>query len=589
MPPISFPERSSRRVSHVPVEAPTSRKVAPKESAPAQLPAVAGWKQELLEAPAPTEAKSDDAAPGPGRPSGPGTAARSTRRGCRPPSRTRPRSPRRTSRGAASRRRRSRAPRSSPRAHRRRAQARPRARRPRAAGLRRGCGSLRAALEDVGVGHLHRPSPLRGRERPAPHVGDDAALHRLAAHGALLHQRVAHPAHAVDDEQHRHLAVQGRVLGELLLVAVLHLVVVALDDAVDHVAREAADHDGAAGDELRLLLAPPAQVDVPVPSPAAAGVLRPQAADADRRPAAALAGAARTEPADAVRVARARPPLHAAQGGGDPGPALGKLHSLRSPQLSDEFAPESENLAAVIYHRHCLWPQVRETMDRFATRDVPMRDRVKSFLARNPTGAELAAAVDSGEALPAPVRRRVRNDERIEAMLAELRRVDGERGKVAGDAELMRSALGPELLDVLGKRHDRVAAAVGATIRERLAGLVRVVDSLDGENEIVGFETLKGEKEFLEERIDRDALLAGQKLYRPKVAGSGHEYWQFDGEYWPDEVGYYRYTVKDACPKGERVASAPPAPKPNAEEAAHDAAVDGKREEMIAQLTRILS
>ncbi len=63
MPPISFPERSSRRVSHVPVEAPTSRKVAPKESAPAQLPAVAGWKQELLEAPAPTEAKSDDAAP----------------------------------------------------------------------------------------------------------------------------------------------------------------------------------------------------------------------------------------------------------------------------------------------------------------------------------------------------------------------------------------------------------------------------------------------------------------------------------------------------------------------------------------------
>src|SRR6266851_5795671 len=296
MPPISFPERSSRRVSHVPVEAPTSRKVAPKESAPAQLPAVAGWKQELLEAPAPTEAKSDDAAPGPGRPSGPGTAARSTRRGCRPPSRTRPRSPRRTSRGAASRRPRSRAPRSSPRAHRRRAQARPRARRPRAAGLRRGCGSLRAALEDVGVGHLHRPSPLRGRERPAPHVGDDAALHRLAAHGALLHQRVAHPAHAVDDEQHRHLAVQGRVLGELLLVAVLHLVVVALDDAVDQVAREAA----------------------------------------------ALAGAAGTEPADAVRVARARPPLHAAQGGGDPGAALGKLHSLRSPQLSDEFAPESE-------------------------------------------------------------------------------------------------------------------------------------------------------------------------------------------------------------------------------------------------------
>jgi hypothetical protein len=32
---------------------------------------------------------------------------------------------------------------------------------------------------------------------------------------------------------------------------------------------------------------------------------------------------------------------------------------------------------------------------------------------------------------------------------------------------------------------------------------------------------------------------------------TGHEYWPFDGEYWPDEIGYYRYTVKDACPRSK--------------------------------------
>jgi TolA-binding protein len=268
---------------------------------------------------------------------------------------------------------------------------------------------------------------------------------------------------------------------------------------------------------------------------------------------------------------------------GDPGAALGKLHSLRSPQLADEFTPEAENLAAVIYHRNCLWPQVRDTLALFASRYEPMRDRMKSFLARNPTPAELAEAVDGGNALPSPVGRRVRNDGRVGSLLADLRRVDSERRRVAGDAELMRSALGPELLGVLEEQRARLAGAAGELIRDRLAGLVRRVDALDGENEIVGFETLKGEKDFLEEWIDRDALLAGQKLYRPPVAGRGREYWQFDGEYWPDEVGYYRYTVKDACPKGERAATARAA-----DEAAHDAAVDGKRDEMIAQLTRIL-
>ncbi|MFL5364484.1 MAG: hypothetical protein ACJ781_03305, partial [Myxococcales bacterium] len=29
---------------------------------------------------------------------------------------------------------------------------------------------------------------------------------------------------------------------------------------------------------------------------------------------------------------------------------------------------------------------------------------------------------------------------------------------------------------------------------------------------------------------------------------TGHEYWAFDGEYWPDEIGYYQATIKDACP-----------------------------------------
>jgi len=273
--------------------------------------------------------------------------------------------------------------------------------------------------------------------------------------------------------------------------------------------------------------------------------------------------------------------------GGDPGAALGKLHSLRSPQLSDEYAPEAENLAAVIYQRNCLWPQVRETVARFAARYLPMRDRVKSFLSRNPDAIELAEALEGGDSLPVQVRRRVRKNERVEATLAGLRRIDAERRKIAGDPELMRSALGPDLLDVLSKQRAATASTAGELIRDRLAALAHLSDSLDGDIEIVGFETLKGEKEFLEERIDLDALIAAQKLYRPASTGGGNEYWQFDGEYWPDEVGYYRYTVKDACPTAGRAA---PKVAANAavDEAGRDEAIERKRDEMIAQLQRLL-
>src|SRR5256885_10404392 len=56
---------------------------------------------------------------------------------------------------------------------------------------------------------------------------------------------------------------------------------------------------------------------------------------------------------------------------GDPGGALGKLHSLHSPHLSDEFAPESRKLAAVIYHQHCLYPQARATLEQFDADYLP--------------------------------------------------------------------------------------------------------------------------------------------------------------------------------------------------------------------------
>ena len=94
-----------------------------------------------------------------------------------------------------------------------------------------------------------------------------------------------------------------------------------------------------------------------------------------------------------------------------------------------------------------------------------------------------------------------------------------------------------------------IAQLAGRFVRGRLLDMARLVDVLEGDKELIAFETLKGEKEMLEERYDLSAQLASQTLRRPNLPPAGHEYWPFDGEYWPDEIGYYRYTLKDACPR----------------------------------------
>jgi hypothetical protein len=125
--------------------------------------------------------------------------------------------------------------------------------------------------------------------------------------------------------------------------------------------------------------------------------------------------------------------------------------------------------------------------------------------------------------------------------------LDQESARVGRDPELAKSPLGADLLDLIGKQKALMAQVAGTFIKGRLADVAHLIEVLDGDKEIIGFETTKGEKEMLETNFDVKGNLEAQALHRPPMPASGHEYWPFDGEYWPDEIGYYKYTLKDAC------------------------------------------
>jgi hypothetical protein len=236
---------------------------------------------------------------------------------------------------------------------------------------------------------------------------------------------------------------------------------------------------------------------------------------------------------------------------GDPGGALGKLHSLHSPHLRDEFAPESVNLTAVLYLQRCLYPQVRIALKELDGVYLPMRDRMKQALAANPPAEEYWRMLAAGDTrLPPAAQHHLLKNERVSAMREYLTQLERESARVRGDGTLS-SALKADLLDALSQQKEQSERLLGKFVQGRLADMVRLIDVLEGDRELIAFEATKGEKEMLEGRFDATAQLASQELRRPAMPQTGHEYWPFDGEYWPDEIGYYRYTVKDACPRSK--------------------------------------
>src|SRR5579864_4847798 len=86
-------------------------------------------------------------------------------------------------------------------------------------------------LEHERIRHDHDSAALGLGELPAAHRAGDALLDGRVVHRRRLHHRGDDVAGARDGELHDDATVEVGVRGELLLVAELHLVDVAPDDA----------------------------------------------------------------------------------------------------------------------------------------------------------------------------------------------------------------------------------------------------------------------------------------------------------------------------------------------------------------------
>ncbi|MGZ6125466.1 MAG: hypothetical protein ACXWLR_10940, partial [Myxococcales bacterium] len=106
---------------------------------------------------------------------------------------------------------------------------------------------------------------------------------------------------------------------------------------------------------------------------------------------------------------------------GDPGGALGKLHSLHSPHLRDEFVPESLSLTAILFQQRCLYPRVRAALEQFDGEYLPMRDQAKQVLQGNPPVEEFWRMLSPSDArLPAAMKQHLSKNERVASMVTYL-------------------------------------------------------------------------------------------------------------------------------------------------------------------------
>jgi len=249
--------------------------------------------------------------------------------------------------------------------------------------------------------------------------------------------------------------------------------------------------------------------------------------------------------------------------------ALGNIHTIQAPFFENYIKPESIaealTVKATIYFYNCLYDRAAEAIAEFNEIYPQVFQELKKLVTSSTdNGAlyEVAVKIRKGTSgLPEQVERGargvlgdqtlVRRFEYVEELDRELRQYDKaepawKSTNIAqtafADLTLQKSLAVNEAGDLARRRINRLT--------EELAQLIKRVIKIE-------YEILQGEKGALEQEVIQEQQIVknvGGRRAEDIRVDDEHNIWPFTGEYWRDELGYYRVRIINKC---ERPGGAP--------------------------------
>ncbi|MSP59381.1 MAG: hypothetical protein EXR72_03390 [Myxococcales bacterium] len=239
--------------------------------------------------------------------------------------------------------------------------------------------------------------------------------------------------------------------------------------------------------------------------------------------------------------------------------ALGNIHTLNAPFFENEFYPESLILKAVIYFQRCNYDKAMAAVAEFNESYPALKKDIDGVIQKFPDNAEFysyVVKIRNGEAgLPERVQRAADgalSDKTLAKNLDYVAELDRELRSVDKSAPDWKStAIAGNILQDLTLQKSLAANETGNLARERLKRLSHEIQELVKQAIKIEYETLNAQKGQIQARLKEEQKQqgSGAKKGGEVTVDDEHERWPFDGEYWQDELGYYRFRVIDRCAK----------------------------------------
>ncbi len=235
--------------------------------------------------------------------------------------------------------------------------------------------------------------------------------------------------------------------------------------------------------------------------------------------------------------------------------SLGNVHTLFSPYFDDAFYPEALVLKAVTFFVNCQVDNADATVAKFHNLYDPVKRELDAVLAKhqdNESFFEFLKAVQTGEADLSP---RVRpivatalSDRTVLQHLEYVSMLNKEEQRLGKSSDEFRSSsVGEKVLEDISLAKAFAVDRAGDLARGRYNRLIRELRDLSNQVDTVELEIATFRRGQIDQELQQQMALAKQSRGGDVEVDEEHQLWPFDGEYWRDELGFYRQQVTNLC------------------------------------------
>lgn len=239
--------------------------------------------------------------------------------------------------------------------------------------------------------------------------------------------------------------------------------------------------------------------------------------------------------------------------------ALGNIHTIQSPYFPKAFYPEADILKAVIYFFNCNYEAAIIVVARFNKRNIPIKNELEKVLKRY-TGENQEEAffkflldVREGRGNLEPRIRPI-----VEAALSDrqlLRNIDyvklleeEEKRFKKAPTSFQSSSIGQQVGDALKLARDLGVRQAGELALSRYRRNVDDVNEHLRNGEKILIDITAAQRNIIDQKLTEGRVSkADSKIFGVVNPDEEHILWPFDGEYWRDELGFYRQVVESGC------------------------------------------